>query len=337
MSRPIVSDTISIARPRSGRSNLLLLSLLTTAAAGPAAAQDASAWRDSVTRLTAEVRAIRDSLVSRDSTVVELERSNGVVLSATPQTRDAAVRGFRYFAEQRARWFGPALPSPGGFRLVVQTSARRDILARFGGAELWNGSVVLTGLPDTVDAARAQRAATEKDLGNQLVTGFSELMFPSLGEPTMQWLSDPPPLHMTDRDRRSTAMYMVMTSTGKAERGCVDGNLDFCAYALGLRAAPSSDLTGAYPLLVRADLFLTALEIGGPGGWSRILAAHPARAEEALLAASGLPADSLLTRWRDGMMALRPNHGPLESGAAFLVAGWVGALLLGALGASRWR
>jgi hypothetical protein len=142
---------------------------------------------------------------------------------------------------------------------------------------------------------------------------------------------------MADRDRRYLAMYMVMTSTGKAERGCVDGRLDRCALALGLRVAPSSDLTGAYPLLVRADLFLTALEIGGPEAWSRVIAAHPARAEDALVAASGLPADSLLTRWRSGILSLRPEQGPLHSSTVLLVAVWAGALLLGTLGASRWR
>jgi hypothetical protein len=316
---------------------LPLSAVFVSALAGTGATQDAAAWRDSVARLTTEYQAIRDSLVARDSTVVEISRKNGVVLSATPHEVSGAARAFEYFTEQRARWFGGALPSPGGFRLVVQTTQGRDIFARFGDGNRWDGTVILTGLPDTADAVRAQHAAEVKDLGNQLVAGFSEMMFPTLGLPTTRWLVDPPPLHMADRDRRYLAMYMVMTSTGKAERGCVDGNLNFCGYALGLRVAPSSDLTGAYPELVRADLFLTALEIGGPDAWSRIVAAHPVRAEEMLVAASGLAADSLLTRWRNGIIALRPQQGPLQSSTALLVACWVGALLLGTLGASRWR
>ena len=313
-----------------------LTGILAAALGGPAGAQDARAWHDSVTRLTTEMRALRDSLVAGDSTVVELERRNGVVLSATPHERGPAARAFQYFTEQRARWFGAALPAPGGFRLVVQTTKGRDIFSRFGETR-WSGTVVLTGLPDAADAVRAQRAAETRDLGNQLVTGFSEMMFPTLGVPTARWLGDPPPLHLTDRDRRYLAMYMVMTSTGKAERGCLNGRLDLCGYALGLRAAPSSDLSGEYPAPVRADLFLAALEIGGPGAWSRIVATGPARAEEALVAGSGLAADSLLTRWRNGIIALRPEERPLHSGTALLAAGWVGVLLLGTLGASRWR
>jgi hypothetical protein len=101
--------------------------------------------------------------------------------------------------------------------------------------------------------------------------------------------------------------------------------------------APSSDLSGEYPPLVRADLFLTALEIGGPDAWSRVVAARPLRAEEALMAASGLSADSLMARWHNGIVALRPDVGPLRFGPAFLAVGWAGVLLLGTLGASRWR
>lgn len=313
------------------------MSLLILATAGQAHAQDARAWRDSVLRLTADLRALRDSMVERDSNVVEVERRNGVVLSATPHEKAGAARAFQYFTEQRARWFGSALPSPGGFRLVVRTAQDRDILARFGDFNQWNGTVVLSGLPDTTDAARAQRAAAMKDLGHNLVSGLAELMFPTLGVPTMRWLRDPPPLNMVDRERRYTALYMIMTSTGKAERGCVSGSVELCAYALGLRAAPSTELTGEYPQMVRADLFLTALEIGGPEAWAHIVAAHPVSAEEALVAASGLPADSLLARWRTGIIALRPTTSPLQAGSALLVVCWAGALLLGALGASRWR
>lgn len=315
---------------------LALAPLLAAALGGPAGAQDARAWHDSLTRLGTEVRALRDSLVEVDSAVVEVERRDGVVLSATPREKDPAARAFRYFTEQRTRWFGAALPSPGGFRLVVQTTQRRDGFARFDETG-WDGTVILTGLPDTADAVRAQRASPMKDLGNQLVTGFSEMMFPTLGLPVTRWLGDPPPLHMTGRDRRYLAMYMVMTSTGKAERGCVEGRLELCTYALGLRPAPSTDLTSAYPALVRADLFLTALEIGGPGAWARIVAARPVRAEDALAAASGVTADSLVTRWRNGIMTLRPHEGPLHAGTALLGVAWAGALLLGALGASRWR
>ena len=89
--------------------------------------------------------------------------------------------------------------------------------------------------------------------------------------------------------------------------------------------------------MVRADLFLTALEVGGAGAWSRVASARPARAEDALALASGLSADSLLSRWRAGILSLKPDVGPFQSGSALLAAGWVGVLLLGTLGVSRWR
>jgi hypothetical protein len=314
----------------------ILVVLLTATLTGAADAQDAKAWRDSLTRLSAEVAALADSLVARDSTVIEIERTAGVVLSATPSSRAVATSAFRFFQEQRALWFGSAAPSPGGFRLVVQIIPEPNVFIRFG-ALREEARLVLTGLPDTTGAVRTQRAAAMKDLGNQLLSGFAEMMFPTLGVPTTQWLGNPPPLYMTVRDRRALAMYMVMTSTGKAERGCVNGSVEDCGYALGLHVAPSSDLTGAYPPLVRADLFLEAIEIGGPDAWARVVAAHPVRPEEALVAASGLSADSLMTRWRIGILALRPDVRPLRLRNALLAAGWVGVLLLGTLGASRWR
>lgn len=318
-------------------SRTLLLVLLSAGALTRAShAQDAAAWRDSLVHIGTEIAALRDSLVDRDSTVVEIARNGGLVLSATPADKAAAARAFQYFLMERDRWFGNAVPAPNGFRLVMQILPEHNIFTKLGSLRT-EGRLVLTGLPDTADAVRIQRAATVKDLGVQLLTGFSEMMFLTLGGATTQWLGNSPPFQMSERERRGLAMYMIMTSTGKAGRGCISGDFAACAYSLGLRTAPSSDLTDAFPTMVRADLFLTALEIGGAGAWSRIAAARPARAEEALTLASGLSPDSLLTQWRAGILSLKPDVGPMRPGSALLAAGWVGVLLLGTLGASRWR
>lgn len=313
---------------------VLLLGMLATTAG----AQAAPVWRDTVQRLSGEYHALRDSVVDKDSTVAEVARWDGMVISASPRERTAAWAALDYFSARRDRWFGRALPSPAGFRIAVRTNWGRNLFSRRGDyGDRYDGSVVLTGLPDSAGAVRLDRTSRLKEVGEQLFTAYSEMMFPTLGASAGKWLKDPPPFHLTDNARRYLAMYAVMTSTGKAERGCVDGRLDFCAYALWLRPAPAPELTGAYPQVVRADLFLTALDIGGPEAWARIVAARPEGPEAALTAAAGIPADSVMVRWRDGIMTLRPDEKPLHLRGALLAAGWTAVLLAGTLGVSRWR
>jgi hypothetical protein len=300
--------------------------------------QTAPAWRDSVQRLSAAYGALRDSVGDRDSTVVEVARRGRMVISASPRERAAARQALEYFAARRERWFGGAVPSPAGFRIAVRTRSGRNVFGRRNGyQDRYDGSIVLSGLPDTSGATRMERAAPLKHTGEQLFTGYAEMMFPTLGISVGKWLESLPPFHLADDARRYHAMYAVMTSTGQAERGCVDGRLDYCAYALGLRPAPSPELTGAFPMVVRADLFLSALETGGSGSWERIVQAGPQSPATALEAATGLPVDSVIARWRHSITSLRPGERPLHLGSAVLAAAWAAVLLAGTLGGSRWR
>jgi hypothetical protein len=303
---------------------------------GTAGAQAQPVWRDSVQRLSVAYQALRDSLVDTDSSVVEVSRRDGLVISASPKERATALEALAYFASRRARWFGGAVPSPAGFRIAVHTTSGRSLFGQTFG-DRYDGTVLLTGLPDSAGAARLDRTARLKEVSEQLLTGYAEMMFPTLGTATGKWLKEPPPFHLSDNARRYHAMYAVMTSTGQAERGCVDGRLDSCAYAFWLRPAPSPELTGAYPRLVRADLFLAALDLGGSEAWARIVAAKPESPVAALEAAAGMPADSVIARWRTGIMTLRPDEKPLHFRGILLVAGWTAVLLAGTLGVSRWR
>jgi hypothetical protein len=316
---------------------VLVSGLLCAVLVGTAGAQGQPVWRDSVQRLSVAYRALRDSLVDTDSSVVEVSRRDGLVISASPKERATALEALEYFAARRARWFGGAVPSRAGFRIVARTTSGGSALLGPIFGDRYDGSVVLTGLPDSAGAARLDRAVRLKEVSEQLFTAYAEMMFPTLGAATGKWLKDPPPFHMTDNARRYQAMYAVMTSTGKAERGCVDGHLDFCAYAFWLRPAPSPELTGAYPRLVRADLFQAALDLGGSDAWARIVAAEPESPLAALEAAAGMPADSVIARWRTGIMTLRPDEKPLHFRGVLLAAGWTAVLLAGTLGVSRWR
>jgi hypothetical protein len=303
-----------------------------------AEAQGVPEWRDTLQRLSEEYRAIRDSSVNADSTLIEVARRDGIVVSTIPRYRGAALQALDYFMTRRNRWFGTSQPSPSGFRIAIRVRSRSTLFTR--ATDTWNpneGSIVLTGLPDSAGAVHSDKTAAASEVGEQLVAAYSEMMFPTLGDQMAKWLQHPLSFHLPDPTRRYHAMYAVMTSTTPGERGCVNGRIDFCAYALWLRPAPSAELTGAFPVVVRVDLFLTALELGGAGSWARVVEAKRAGPEAALAAASGLPADSVIAVWRRGIMALRPDERPLHLGRAIAAAGWTIVVLAAALGASRWH
>lgn len=302
-----------------------------------ARAQDATAWRDSVQRIANEIRALQDSLLEQDSTVQEVQRRGSLVVSASSRNHARAIQALEALETVQTRWFGGASPYPDGFRIVLNTIEERGIFSGFSRSSAGQGKVIITGLPDTGRAIRGYRASTSNDLGPDLVAAFSELMIGALGSSLQSWLQHPPPMHLEEAERKYLAMYGVVTGADRAARGCVAGILGHCAEALGLRHVPGTDPTAHFAPVVRADLFLTALEIGGPGAWSRLKSTGNARAEEALAAAAGMPGDSLLAAWRGRIMSQRPNQSPLEGKPILVAAVWTATLLALTLGASRWR
>lgn len=312
---------------------LLLCAVLTR----EARAQDATAWRDSVQRIANEIRALQDSLLEQDSTVQEVLRRGGLVASASSQNHARAIQALEALELAQVRWFGGASPSPDGFRIVLNTGDRHGLFTRFSERAINQEKVIVTGLPDTGNAIRVYRPSNNQDLGPELVWVFSDVMVGTLGSSLQGWLQHPPPLYLEEAERKYLAMYGVVTGADRAARGCVAGLLGHCAEALGLRHAPGTDPTAHFAPVVRADLFLTALEIGGPGAWSRLKSIGNARAEDALAAAAGMPGDSLLAAWRNRIMSQRPNQTPLEGKPILLAAVWIATLLGITLGASRWR
>jgi hypothetical protein len=49
-----------------------------------------------------------------------------------------------------------------------------------------------------------------------------------------------------------------------------------------------------------------------------------------------MPADSMLLRWRDGLLALQPDRGPLDVSSAGLILGWSMLILAAGLAIARW-
>lgn len=302
-----------------------------------ARAQDATGWRDSVQRIASEVRALQDSLLERDSTVQEVQRRGSLVVSASSRNHARAIQALDALEKAQARWFGRASPSPDGFRIVLNTVDRHGMFTPYSQKASSQEKVIVTGLPDTGNAIRVYRPSNNKDLGPELVSAFSELMVGTLGSSFQSWLQHPPSMNLEEAERKYLAMYGVVIGADRAARGCVAGLLGHCAEALGLRHVPGTDPTAYFAPIVRADFFLAALEIGGPGAWSRLKSSGNASAENALAAAAGMPGDSLLAAWRSRILSQRPNQTPLEGKPILLAAVWTATLLALTLGASRWR
>jgi hypothetical protein len=316
----------------------LALGAFLLALTGPARAQDAAAWRDSVYRLSAEAERVRDSLKQDDSPTEEVARRSGLVVSATSDYRALAQEVLDRFDAARRRWFGSALPSPRGFRITLRRGESWSFGRRVGAPQ----SLRIAGLPDLDERFRAAPMVPDDALRNAETTAhrmlgeYGSLMMASAPAAIRDWLRAGLLLELGVDSRREGAMYSLVTGVGKAQRACVQGDAAGCAHAVGVRRSGDPNAGGEYYPLVRADLFLAALEQGGEGAWARLIAEEGGTVEQGLAAAAGMPADSMLLRWRDGLLALQPDRGPLDLPAAGVILGWSALILAAGLGIARW-
>jgi len=299
---------------------------------GPAIGQGAAAWRDSAQRFHALASALRDSMVRGDSTTEEVARSGAFVIAASPNDRTVATDALARFAATSDRWFGGSLPSPAGFRIVVRTETATG--SGFGRPREI-GLVVLAALPDTASSMRIQTEAAPQGTANTLTEAYGAMMFASLPA-VIPWLQSGPSLSAPDADRRQVAMYTLVTGSSQAVRDCAGGSVAGCEIAFELNRTPPATPGSSFSAFMRGDLLLAALSAGGRGAWPRLRAAADSGIRTALAAAAGMPLDSLLSRWRVGLLALRPSATPLSYPVAVAALIWSLALLVGALGASRW-
>jgi hypothetical protein len=116
---------------------------------------------------------------------------------------------------------------------------------------------------------------------------------------------------------------------------CVDGrNIDACTALL--RRLPSLSIEPPFPSGQRALVEL-ALDRGGLGAYSRLMASPDRPLADRLAAAAGLPEDSLLAAWRARVIVSRPRAVTLTPRGAWAAFVWI--LVLGALAlqSTRWR
>ena len=310
---------------RSLRETCLLLAL----AAGPHAlkAQSAEMWRDSSVRLRAAAQAIRASMLHGDSGTVPVARKGELAVTASPALRDAALALLETFDRDRRSWFGVELPSPGGFRLAIHVS---------DDGRAHTGVIILTGGPDSDPATQRTLPAASGELANTALRAFGDMMFASAPAAIRTWLDSPPDWSLPDALRHDRTMYAFVTGVGPTERKCAAGDLAACSLVLDVTRTPYEKIGGIYNPFIRADLFHTAIALGGPGAWQRVRSADGQGVAPLLASAGRLPFDSLVARWRSGLLVRRTPDSSLLARRFIASAAWIVVLLAGALGASRW-
>jgi hypothetical protein len=130
--------------------------------------------------------------------------------------------------------------------------------------------------------------------------------------------------------------HQVWRQHGATER-CLIQQSDEACIALLRSLPPTLPLPQPLPYATRVTLVRRAMELGGPGAYSR-LAGNSDRALAArLAAAAGVSADSLLASWRRDILTAPPKTVRFAASAVWSAVGWVALVAFLGFRSTRWR
>lgn len=113
-------------------------------------------------------------------------------------------------------------------------------------------------------------------------------------------------------------------------------------YRAGIDAESYARGTNFHPFLplesgTHSTLLAVALDVGGDGAYSRLLASDAADPGVRLQDAAGVPLDSILSAWRERVLNAAPPSVEVQPKSAWVTLFWVLAAACLAVGSSRWR
>ena len=129
--------------------------------------------------------------------------------------------------------------------------------------------------------------------------------------------------------------YFNRTASVATWHSCVAGNDTACVELL--RSLPSGSIPRILDSDARRLLVHVALRIGGHEAYGRLLADSSLSVGERLARAAGVPADTLLARWRAAIIASRPKAVTLPGWGIIAALSWTIVLAVCGMRSSRWR
>lgn len=129
---------------------------------------------------------------------------------------------------------------------------------------------------------------------------------------------------LLDRGERAAAFH-----------ACTHGSDSACVEILS--TLPAGTLARPLHYGARLTMLETAISLGGRDAVQRLLATPAGPMGPRLAAAARVPEDSLVTRWRDEILASRPASVALPAWAMWVALAWAGVFMTCGLGSSRWR
>ena len=133
----------------------------------------------------------------------------------------------------------------------------------------------------------------------------------------------------------SFADYFATGATVPSLQRCREHRDDACTALL--QSLPPGSLPRPLAHAARLLLVREALRAGGRDAYRRLVAHPTAPIGARLSLAAGMDIDSLVARWRNGVLAARPRPLTLPWWASFAAIGWTAFFGICALRSSRWR
>ena len=147
-------------------------------------------------------------------------------------------------------------------------------------------------------------------------------------DPIMMWYD------VADRRRIGSRNLQYRRRDPNVQR-CAEGDDRACIAELRTWAA--NDLPAPLSAGARHSLAWVALGLGGDGALERFESSADTSMQKRLEAAARMPSDSLISAWRDSVMAARPRPVTASGGTAWAAVMWGGLLGILAMRSSRWR
>jgi hypothetical protein len=104
-----------------------------------------------------------------------------------------------------------------------------------------------------------------------------------------------------------------------------------------LESLPPGSLQRPLDYAARFALLETAIGLGGPETFHRLLLSPPGPMGARLATAALVTEDSLVARWHADILAARPRPVPLPPWGLWVALGWTAVFMTCGLGSSRWR